>query len=304
MMITEKLKELTKRDSNSQQVNASSYFAGDNALVYATIDAVRINDDMKLIDKLKSSGINVFEIRAYSLDEDEFVDYIDEEEYQDGWIVEQRAKGHHIHEPSEVILIGNSDEVAQGYSDYFKALRKYASNMAEYANASQKHFDKFIRDYLTIEQTPLIVEPKVTNFYYDKEDGFSFVNLHSYGNDKRFEIGEFVQNVLNVLIYQPPHIVVYDELSKQSNKSIIIDGIPNEIYDGLKVNVVKVLDNIIMALRHAPIRQKIVDNSLEKYFEVKSNLFRGGINQDDIIYLIEDSLKTISFNNSVKKDVK
>lgn len=82
--------------------------------------------------------------------------------YARGYILQPRAKG------TEIYSSGMSDE-------------EHEKRLHDIANMNIEKIDKFISDWLDIENAGLMIDPsKTTNFFYS-EDGISFIDLNLNG---------------------------------------------------------------------------------------------------------------------------
>src|SRR3989344_4568300 len=55
----------------------------------------------------------------------------------------------------------------------------WSSRLEEVAAAEQRHYDKAVEDHLTILRAGLGIDYNPTNIFYDKERGFTFIDLKS-----------------------------------------------------------------------------------------------------------------------------
>lgn len=131
----------------------------------APIDVV-----IQKLHNLKQNNVSVVPILGYVYDPNLTKDYGDAS-YGKGYIIQPKAKG------SEM---WNINKMPSSYKPATtEELNYLITNTQMFANAPQEHFDKFVSDYKEITNAGIMVDPsKKTNFFYDKEHGFSFIDLN------------------------------------------------------------------------------------------------------------------------------
>lgn len=99
-------------------------------------------------------------------------------------ILEEKAPGRNIDYQSENISLKSMDVDFEKISaSYIQRLDDYINEMLLRANAAQDIYDKLVSDYLTISESSLSIDPKPLNFYFDKDKGFTFIDINADGND-------------------------------------------------------------------------------------------------------------------------
>lgn len=264
-MITDKMKKLTCS-------NNRPHFINDVCVEYKTICLSYIDKTIKLLNTLFDKGVNVNKILEYEIDDKVKCNNMDFEKYQDGWVVSTRVTGNHIHDNTTFIKRDNESDV-ELLAKYYEALRVYSKNISMYANVQQEIIDKFVRDYYVIYKSDLMMDANVNNVLFDG-DKFSFINLY-YNEGTKNKLGFFIRDVLDLLIFQPPYILLEDDS--------IIDDIPVEMYSSLSTNIKLLLDSIMLALSKLPISSFRVEKEVIDYLTTKESLIHGGINQDDLL---------------------
>ncbi len=295
MKITDEMKEMTQLLSE-YDVRANCYYIGNYALLYEDLCHETIGLNITLLEEMKNKGVNAMGILDYSFDPSSEPLRIGSITTQSGWLLQERAKGKPIHTESEFINIDPTCNSLDVMTEYYEALRRYSSEIAILANASQEQFDAFVKDYYALTESPLAIDQNINKIYYDEEKGFSFVGLKVNGK-KPIRDTMTIIKILNLLIYQPPILV-----AKYKDYSTVIDDIPNEIYAGLTKNIKIILDKTISSLRKVPVRKTFIDNDIDHYCDMKSNLIVGGISQDNLKAKIDNVFLTMQdvYENSVK----
>ena len=176
-MIDEILKSniiYNKRGSNSKCFCFDKY-----AFLYGAINVPRIETLISLIIDYKNRGFNLCKIFEYKLDSSKKLrDFGGDEKYQDGWILEERASGKELYMRKNSSFRGTSF-FEEDYKNYKDILDEYINVVEEYSKIPEEHIEKFISDYITLQdENKLFVDPsKASNFFYDKGKGFSFIDL-------------------------------------------------------------------------------------------------------------------------------
>lgn len=139
------------------------------------------------VNALANSGTNVVKIYGYISDEST------KKEYRFGsyckcFMVMDKATGVELYKRDRTTPESN----VVGTISFMKTLAK----------APQEHFDKFVKDYMSILSRGVAVDPsKKENFFYDSEKGFTFIDVRDPSEDGcRFAVA----HMLSVLC--PPYV--------------------------------------------------------------------------------------------------
>jgi hypothetical protein len=133
--------------------------------------------------------------------------------YDEGWTLQERAKGRELYPfgySHDLHLDGSiSDDAGlqARYDAYKETLKTYQNDLSIYASASQDQIDKFVHDLFMIQHSEhLRVDPsKTTNFFYDEEAGFSFIDINYY-DEPRESDSDSVFDVFLLLLNRVPTI--------------------------------------------------------------------------------------------------
>ena len=99
-------------------------------------------------------------------------------------ILEEKAPGNNIDYKSENISLKSVNiDFEEISAEYIQGLDDYINEISLRANSSQDIYDKLVSDYLTITKSGLSIDPKPLNFYFDKDKGFTFIDINDKGND-------------------------------------------------------------------------------------------------------------------------
>lgn len=178
--------EFTARGSNSQ-----CFLSGDYAVLKTNnIEAGNSNFNTVIddLDALSADGVNVARILGYAVTE--FGNPYDSGvRYDSGYIVQERAKGRELLDHKRVPMSydprRNTPENRQYVLDYCTMLK----------NAPQWQFNRFMRDLKAITDKKIMVDPsKLTNFFYDENEGFSFIDLNFRTKERLFDVADLECN--------------------------------------------------------------------------------------------------------------
>ncbi|MBO4887409.1 MAG: hypothetical protein J5589_03750 [Firmicutes bacterium] len=140
------------------------------------------DDDLHYLDELietladlRNSGIHVVPILGYC--------YEQESPDGEGFLFMRRAKGEELYDDA---LICRYETWTQNQDDEYltsdaDAAEYIVRRTHEVAGIPQRHFDKFISDILTILGNDILIDFQgKSNFFYDREEGFQFIDLDSH----------------------------------------------------------------------------------------------------------------------------
>lgn len=140
----------------------------DDSLLY-------FDDIIEKLTRLYDRGVHVVPILGYCYDS-ETVD-------GSGYIFQQRAAGHELYDDAAIcryeVWTQNKSEI------YLKSdvdSKEYIlARTHTVANVPQKHFDKFIEDIYAILSCDILIDFQgKSNFFYDENEGFYFIDLDSH----------------------------------------------------------------------------------------------------------------------------
>lgn len=163
----------------------SKCFLSGNYAVLKTGNIEAGNDNFASViedlDELSQEGVAVSRILGYAVT-DYGKPYASGVRYDSGYIVQERAKGRELLDHKRVPMSfdprRNTPENRQYVLDYCTMLK----------NAPQWQFNRFMRDLKAITDKKIMVDPsKLTNFFYDEHEGFSFIDLNFRTKEKLFD---------------------------------------------------------------------------------------------------------------------
>ena len=134
---------------------------------------------IKLIEKLHSlqqQGVNAVPILGYGITH-QGKPFRNGERYDSGFVVQEKASG------KELLHMGSLKNFSPEQEK--DAVLNYINLLN---NIPQEHFDKWVADLKTITDSQIAVDPsKTSNFFYDQDKGFSFVDLSFFAQEKLFD---------------------------------------------------------------------------------------------------------------------
>lgn len=185
--------QVESTEASKSGTNSKAFIVGDYVILKTTnIPLGKGEDDFaqtpfdRVIEKLKDlsgSGVNAVPVLGYQF---EVPEKTGRELYGRGYIFQPVAPGEELWDRKKMPIYDGSPEK----KDYIlKRLRLLSS-------VPQKHYDKWISDFAAILDAGIMVDPKCSNFFYDKNYGFSFIDLNFERecNDKVFELVRYGLN--------------------------------------------------------------------------------------------------------------
>lgn len=283
--LKERIKNLNNYDGRG--TSSKCYLVDEYALLYGSIELETAEYRKQLIDSYISQGINIARILEYQVDSNaERRQYNDNSTYQDGWTLQQRAKGKELYDRWEInVDINNIDSITSQYYQYLTKVREYLIRVKQFAATPQEHFNKFIKDYAFLIKSPLLVDPsKPTNFFYDAQVGFTFIdlNLKAKNINKEFENDKWMTYYVTMLLTPViPTMQIYQEGYNRHGMceygAVIL---PTDIM--LDIN--NSLSIIISKLKQGFLTNKISDNIINEEIGERLERFTPA-NQEGNIYI-------------------
>ena len=290
--------------------NSKCHLMGDFALLYGSIPIRTIAKKIEIINNYIKQGFNLIPILDYKLDETANInDYSKQNPnavYQDGWTLQKRAPGHELHPYPQMITIDSIEDVTQSYDDYLSALKEYKERIKEYANASQEQITKFIVDYSILEKSELLIDSsKATNFFYDANTGFSFIDINLKENPSFvFNEDYFTGYIINNLLSNLPSMMTYQKQYYRRGDVDFDRVIPSDLSQEIKELLVTLIDKIVIGLNKAGIsKQQIEKTIIDIYENYFSSIFKSqekNLTYEDACKKVYKNLNTIIFNNGQK----
>lgn len=143
-------------------------------------DLLYFDDIIEKLALLHDRGVHVVPILGYCYDH--------ETANGSGFIFQQRAPGHELYDDAAICIY---EVWTQSESEiYLKSdVESKGVDAKEYildrthaiANAPQRHFDKFIKDIYAILSCDILIDFQgKSNFFYNEENGFHFIDLDAH----------------------------------------------------------------------------------------------------------------------------
>lgn len=132
---------------------------------------------IKVLKEIKDQGVNVVPILGYGVTKFGEKFKYSGKRYDKGYIVQEKAPGVELLDYNN-LRNKTEEEQRKMVIEYIKMLSKIP----------QEHFDKWVLDYKNITDQKVMIDPsKNSNFFYDTEKGFSFIDLNFFNEDKLFD---------------------------------------------------------------------------------------------------------------------
>lgn len=169
-------------------------------------DLAYFDEIMEALMDLRSRGVAVVPILGYCYDPDSADGT--------GYVFQQRAKGNELYDDGAIARFQAWTQT-QGGNSYLRSSMPDAE-AAEYllfrtyeiSQVPQWHFDKLIADMFCILEKDLLIDCLGTsNFFYDKDVGFQFIDLDSH-NDYRYGLADQkpnIQEIVSLCGFTPCH---------------------------------------------------------------------------------------------------
>lgn len=206
-------------------------------------------------------------------------------------ILEERAKGTNLNSNSNYLSVKqnnvNFDEIS---TNYLKDLDFYLDEIENRANASIDMYEKFINDYLSITNNNMQIDPKPLNFYFDKEEGFTFIDINGTGNNDLEYLPRYFLGA--VLGYGLPQLLV------ESDYCMYIDSDRlNRLKEAYNTIITKVA---VILIKHGYNKEEILKDSLNWTNQI--NRLTLIDNLDNLSNRLEDDFNRIKKETENKKE--
>lgn len=131
---------------------------------------------IETLQDLKENDINVIPILGYGIAK--FGEpFYNGSRYDKGYIVQEKAPG------QELLFLGALRDKTE--EEKHNIVLNYLQTLN---SIPQAHFDKWVADYKAITDAKVMVDPsKASNFFYDSEKGFSFIDLNFFTQEPLFD---------------------------------------------------------------------------------------------------------------------
>lgn len=208
-------------------------------------DDKHLEEYLANIKKAITNGVNTINIIDYKLYEDQKWVYDKDHVFTTGLFLEEKAKGNSMNFQSLFILDNEVNVDYEGMSvEYIKVVTSYIKELELRANASQDIYDKFVHDCLEVENYDLTIDPVPANFFFDKEKGFTLIDLVP-GPNKDTKREHFVEHLVSAIMgYGKPMILI---------GRYRVDQLPKELHNRYEI----VLSDICAKLSQALINNKL-----------------------------------------------
>lgn len=218
---------------------------------------VYLDNLIESLIELKQKGVGVIPILGYCYDPNSHDG--------EGYIIQPSAKGAELYDDSIMMplyVYGQGNEISEDCASYVLARTKTISEIP------QVHFDKFVHDIIAIDEKDILIDFfGRSNFFYDSEAGFQFIDLNAH-NDYHYGLMERrqpVEKIVATFAFTPCH---YSSQSKYLNNIALSDE-SLSIFSAEELSQIAACNRIAFkkcraALKHNGISDEEVEPILEK----------------------------------------
>ena len=162
--------ELFERGKNQKEI--CSIIDDDYVLLKKSMPCTddKLQDYIDLLKKAKDEGVNIATIVDYKLI-DGTTSTFGDKSYTVGVFLEERAKGTQMPEFTRPI---NSTADMWAYQT---TVNDYITELEKRAKADQSVYDKYLEDYLKLNDLGIIPDPKPLNVFFDENKGYSIIDV-------------------------------------------------------------------------------------------------------------------------------
>ncbi|MDE7054396.1 MAG: hypothetical protein K2O84_06215 [Oscillospiraceae bacterium] len=144
-------------------------------------DLAHYDELIKLLMDLYKNGVSVIPVLGYCYDPDS--------KDGDGYIIQQRAKGEELFDDAVMkayyVWTQKNPENLYFYPNTTDAKSYILARTKFIAEVPQKHFNKFVSDTMILTNNDILIDfIGKSNFFYDKDCGFQFIDLDSHTDYK------------------------------------------------------------------------------------------------------------------------
>lgn len=282
------------RSKDKRGGNSICYFFADKILLYGPINITHIDRLMTIINETKEKGINLVPILDYKVDDTKPITTFRGYQIQTGWTLQEKAKGKEMYQSFPYFTINREEDISSQYSEYKNSVIEYYNSLKKVANASQDQINKFVSDYETLEQSELLIDPsKPSNFFYDEEQGFSFIDINKRNlNTQRSN--KTMMEILTILIPRMSRLTLKSNQSKKMKTEDLI-LIPKEIISQMQDDLMLLLGKYMVAFRDKGYTQEQISSAIQNIIHTINNIKDNpGYNDEQAIEKILNTLEEIN----------
>lgn len=263
------LRQISEMQPNKRGLDSRVYLIDEFAVLTTTKLKLRNyttrDDDLLYYDELiqslmhlKKQGVAAVPILGYCYDPDS--------ENGDGYIIQQRAKGEELYDDAALkeFYIGKNQyqylPASENSNQYLFSRTNYISE------APQTHFDKWINDIIVLLDNDILVDFNAkSNFFYDANEGFSFIDLNSH-TDYKYGLVDQKPNSREIVAYYgflPCHFSADTKIlpNLALNQSSLLEVSKTELSQLASANNI-IFEKCKSALLHNGVSQEQINNAL------------------------------------------
>ena len=226
-MIEDYVEMIQNTSYDRSGANSLCYLFDDKVLLYEAICVDDIDELIKIINQYYHDGINIPRIIDYKFDSSKEAEKYDKR-YHYGWVLEERAKGEELKRNTDfTIRLTDIEDFDNEYVRYTEECNEYLKYVQKMSEIDMSQLDKFVADFMRIQEEDLIViDPsKPSNFFYDSEIGFSFIDLNLSNGHNPYNSKEYTAQYVIVNLYPFVPRLEFVEKGVDLKGRLILDSI-------------------------------------------------------------------------------
>ena len=155
-------------------------YDNENIILYKrfTVRDEFVAEYVQSINRLADEGINTPRIKDYKI-----LSEPSAYGYSKYVILEEKAKGNNFDykEDTYLSISETKPDFEKTSIIYLQRLDEYINEISLRADAPIEHYLKLVTDYIYITNQGLQIDPKPLNFFFDKDIGFTFIDINGRG---------------------------------------------------------------------------------------------------------------------------
>jgi len=253
MLLTD---ELFERGINQKEI--CSVIDDNYVLLHKTMPCSdeELTEYINNMKKAKKNGIDLSCITDYKL-QSGATHTFGKIAYTKGVFIEERAKGITHDGNTDTYLRPNKEynyeEVAR---KYLYDLTSYIEKLEYFALGTQEMYDKFVSDYVNFSKYNIVIDPKPTNFFFDKDIGFTIIDPIPKHNGYKDDIEYFPSYIAGAVFgYGCPYVS-----AEKSRRFITMD-----LLIRLNNATMNIVNKLTTALRKNNLNEEDIQKGIQRF---------------------------------------
>lgn len=193
--------------------------------------------------------------------------------------IQDKAQGFCIGDNESYFPLDRNETLINKIKKYILAKEKYLKEFLIVSNASLSQLSKYLNDYEVLTSNFLPPDPKPLNIFYDKENGFTIIDIISSKNNKNdYILEEYLMGIIgyglpyfgnDIYLTNEEYLIYFQGIENLKNKLRVVFS----NYSNLKVDdVFKRLDSNLSSITRIS-NEEILENVELKLQEKEKNSF-------------------------------